>query len=116
MILMHEGHAYAGCWLEERTLEEPAIDDLQRIRKLAELEAITVLETTELASESSASLQDAERSAHPFLTTELPFRLALDVRRARISRIHPLPIAGDNGSEGTTPIAPNGTAGQQGTG
>ena len=94
LVLMHEGHAYAGCWLEDRTLEEPAIDDLQRIRKLAEVEAITVFETTSLASESPVTLQDGERNAQPHLTTTLPFRLALDIRRSRISRIHPLPIPG----------------------
>jgi very-short-patch-repair endonuclease len=94
LILVHEGHAYAGCWLEDRTLEEPAIDDLQRIRKLVEVEVLTVVETTALASETGGTLQESERNAKPHLTTNLPFRLALDVRRARISRIQPLPIAG----------------------
>jgi hypothetical protein len=45
-ILMHQGHAYSGCWLEERTLPEPCIDDLQHIRKLAADSLITVFETT----------------------------------------------------------------------
>ncbi|MGZ8899761.1 MAG: DUF4011 domain-containing protein, partial [Limisphaerales bacterium] len=90
MILIHENHAYAGCWLEDRTLEEPAIDDLQRIRKMVELEVLTVVETSGLASDSPGSLQDGERDAKPHLTTNLPFRLALDVRRARISRIQPV--------------------------
>src|SRR5688572_2774366 len=90
LILMHEGHAYAGCWLEDRTLEEPAIDDLQRIRKLVELEVLTVVETAGLSSESASTLEESERNAKPHLTTNLPFCLALDVRRARISRIRPI--------------------------
>ena len=90
VILMHEGHAYAGCWLEERTLEEPAIDDLQRIRKMVELEVLTVVETSRLGSEAAGAMHDGENDAKPHLTTELPFRLALDIRRARISRIQPL--------------------------
>lgn len=90
LILIHEGHAYAGCWLEDRTLEDPAIDDLQRIRKLVEVEVLTVVETTAFASELTGTLQECERNAKPHLTTSLPFRLALDVRRARISRIYPL--------------------------
>ncbi|HEX7861422.1 MAG TPA: DUF4011 domain-containing protein [Verrucomicrobiae bacterium] len=90
LILIHQGHTYTGCWLEDRTLEEPAIDDLQRIRKMVELEVLSVIETSRLASDSASSMQDGENDAKPHLTTALPFRLALDVRRARISRIQPL--------------------------
>lgn len=95
-IFIHEGHAYAGCWLEERTLPEPAGDDLQHIRKLCADELITVFETTSLASEAPGTLNDAEMQAGPHLHTELPFRLALDVQRSRLSRIHPLPIPGQS--------------------
>jgi hypothetical protein len=94
LVLMHEGHAYAGCWLEERTLPEPSIDDLQQIRKLSIDALITVFETTIVAGEDPGTLSDAERLARPHLETELPFRLALDIRRARIGRIRPLPIPG----------------------
>ena len=98
-ILMHEGHAYAGCWLEENSLPEPAGEDLQQIRKLAEDAHITVFETTILAGEAPGTLNDAEMLGRPHLQTSLPFRLALDVHRARLSRIHPLPIPGH------TPVA-----------
>lgn len=94
LLLMHQGHMYAGCWLEERTLPEPSIDDLQQIRKLAADALITVFETTIVTDEDPGNLSDAERLARPHLETELPFRIALDVRRSRIARIHPLPIAG----------------------
>jgi len=49
LVLMHEGHAYAGCWLEERTLPEPSSDDLQYIRKLATDELVTIFECTAAA-------------------------------------------------------------------
>jgi hypothetical protein len=93
-VLMHEGHAYAGCWLEEDSLPEPAGEDLQQIRKLSDDAFITVFETTILAGEAPGTLNDAEMLARPHLHTSLPFRLALDVHRARLSRIHPLPIPG----------------------
>src|SRR5688500_20153704 len=57
---------------------------------MVELEVLTVVETSGLASESPGMLQESEREAKPHLTTNLPFRLALDIRRARISRIQPL--------------------------
>jgi hypothetical protein len=113
-ILMHEGHAYGGCWLEEHTLPESASDDLQHLRKLATDSLITVFETTALASEMPGTLADAEFAAKAYLETPLPFRLALDVRRARLARIHPLPIPGQVSVE--TPVArgganPSGSAG-----
>ena len=100
-ILMHQGHAYAGCWLEERTLPEPCIDDLQHIRKLATDSLITVFETTLLTGESPSNLTDAERLAKPHLETQVPFRVALDVRSARQSKIRPLPIPGQAASVGS---------------
>lgn len=95
LVLIHEGHAYTGCWLEERTLPEPAIDDLQHVRKLATDSLITVFESTAVADERPGTLADAELLARAHLETEKPFRLALDVRRSRIARIHPLPLPGE---------------------
>ncbi len=102
LVLMHDGHAYAGCWLEARTFPEPAADGadvLQQIRKLEAEALITVFETTLVASESPGLLGDAERLACAHLHTEKPFRLALDVCRARIARIVPLPIPGQMAAE-----------------
>lgn len=97
LVLMHEGHAYAGCWLEERTFPDSAAegaDALQQCRKLETEHMITVFETTIVASEAPGQLGDAERLAREHLVTEKPFRLVLDVHRARIARIVPLPIPG----------------------
>lgn len=97
LVLMHEGHAYAGCWLEDRTFPDSAAegaDALQQCRKLETEHMITVFETTTVASEAPGQLGDAERLAREHLQTEKPFRLALDVHRARIARIVPLPIPG----------------------
>ena len=102
LVLIHEGHAYAGCWLEERTFSDAAADGtdaLQQIRKHETESLITVFETTLVAGESPGVLGDAERSARAHLHTEKPFRLALDAHRARISRIVPLPIPGQQAAE-----------------
>ena len=97
LVLMHESHAYAGCWLEERTLPEPSSDDLQHIRKLATEELVTVFECTVVTYATPGMLKDAELLAQPHLRGDKPFRLALDVRRARLARIHPLPIPNQPG-------------------
>ncbi len=106
LVLIHDGHAYAGCWLDHRTLAEPASDDLQHIRKLVEKSELTVFESTVVAGEQPGTLADAELLARPYLSTEQPFRLALDVRRSRIARIHPLPIPGENGAAPSSPAGP----------
>ena len=118
LVLVHEGHAYAGCWLEERTLAEAAGDDLQQIRKLATEDLIIVWETTAVTHEVPGTLKDAELLAQAHLTTERPFRLALDVRRARLARIHPLPSPAGPGAApaGATASAAPPPAGEAGLG
>ncbi len=95
-VLLHEGHAYAGCWLEDRSLAEPCTDDLQHVRKLESESLITVFEATALTHADPGTLRDAERAARGHLQTTLPFRLGLDVHRARSARIRPLPLPGQS--------------------
>ena len=104
LVLMHEGHSYAGCWLEERTLAETSSDDLQYIRKLATDELVTVFECTIVTNEAPGTLKDSELLARPHLKVDKPFRLALDIHRARLARIHPLPIPRQPG-ESAAPVA-----------
>ncbi len=106
LVLIHEGHAYAGCWLDERTLPEAAIDDLQLVRKLVDVEELTVFETSAVTHERPGTLDQAELLAQPHLAPGIPFRLALDVRRARIDCIRPLPIVGANASPTPAPASP----------
>lgn len=94
LILMHEGHAYAGCWLDESGFGEPCIDNLQQIRKWEKAEVLIVFETTILTHGDPTTLEDAEREAKAHLITEIPFKAALDIHGARIAKIHPLPIPG----------------------
>jgi hypothetical protein len=104
LLLMHEGHAYAGCWLEARTFPEPAAegaDALQQVRKHETESLLTVFETTLVASEAPGCWPMPSVRHVRHLQTEKPFRLALDVRRARIARIVPLPIAGQRAAETT---------------
>ncbi len=94
LVIMHQGHAYVGCWLEERTLPDSSEDDLQHIRKLTESNQITVFESTLVAGDKPGILDDAELVAREYLQTTKPFHLALDIKRSRIARIRPLPIPG----------------------
>ena len=94
LILLQKGHAYAGCWLVERTLPDAAIDDLQTIRKLVDLEELAVFETSAFAADESTTLEQAEQLARRHLAPGTPMRLALDIRRARANRVLPLALPG----------------------
>ena len=107
LVLLHEGHAYSGCWLEESTMPESAGDNLQQIRKLADEASITVFESTAVTAEAPGWLNDAELLARAHLETAVPFRLALDVRRSRIARIQPLPLPGQPAAV-ISPVNPSG--------
>ncbi len=106
LVLLHQGHAYAGCWLEDRTLPESTTDDLQTIRKLNQLNEITVFETTIVTQDQPNTLKEAEALAQPHLSPEIAFRLALDIKRARAARILPLPFAGEIVGK-ATPASPS---------
>ncbi|MEG0589748.1 DUF4011 domain-containing protein, partial [Aurantimicrobium sp.] len=100
-VFIQDGHAYAGCWLEEGSLPEPAGDDLQQVRKLEADDLITVFETTTVTNDQSSTLKDAEQLAEPYLRNEKSFRFALDVHASRSARISPLPVPGQ------VPIVPS---------
>ncbi len=114
LLFLHDGHAYAGCWLVERTLPQASSDDQQAIRKYVELEEIALIELTGLTHENPGSLPQAEALARPHLQAGAPFRLALDVKRARSSGIRPLSVPGQPSLAERDPStrpdpAPNGT-------
>lgn len=95
-IFMHDGHAYSGLWLEERSLPEPAGDSLQQVRKDVELQILCVFETTLVTNERPGTLSDARLLSDSHLNTQKEgiFRLALDIHASRSAKISPLPIAG----------------------
>ena len=93
-VFIHDDHAYSGCWLEKRSMPEPAGDDLQQVRKDVDLELITVFEATAVAGGNPGTLNDAELLAAPHLNMDGIFRLSFDVHAARSAKILPLPVPG----------------------
>jgi very-short-patch-repair endonuclease len=99
-LFLHEGHAYSGCWLEAGSLPLAAGDDLQQIRKLERDQLIVVFEAVTVTNSNPGRIDDAALLAKPYLETDLPFRLALDVHAARSAKILPLPIPGQAPADG----------------
>jgi Superfamily I DNA and RNA helicases and helicase subunits len=92
LIVVTEGHAFVGVWLEEDTFADVATDDLLRLRKRVELGQITLFETTLLTHEPAISYEHAVKEGAKHLENESAFRCVIDIRRARKTRIRPLPL------------------------
>ncbi len=92
LIIITNGHAFVGVWLAEETFADAATDDLLRLRKRVELGQISVFETTLLTSTPAVPFEQAMNVGLGHLQNEAAFRCMIDIRRARKSRIRPLPL------------------------
>lgn len=91
VIMIQSGHAYIGCHLTERYFSDVPMEDLQKIRKLVDLDEFIVIETTMVTGNATFSeAEAAARSSH--LNIDNEFYCAIDVIRARYSKIRPLPL------------------------
>jgi very-short-patch-repair endonuclease len=109
LVLVHEGHAYFGCWLDEKGLAAESIDDRSAIRKRSELGELVVLESTLLANAEPAPIDRAQAAGKAHLTSQKEFLFAVDVVRARKAGFRPLPNMGEPAAPPRLPDAPRGT-------
>ncbi|MBR5244384.1 MAG: DUF4011 domain-containing protein, partial [Thermoguttaceae bacterium] len=92
LIVLVSGHAFVGCHLKETTFLEAFDDDPQTLRKRAELDDLVVFETTLATDGSNATFSLAESSAKKRLENDENFIGVLDVKRARLEQIRPIPL------------------------
>ena len=93
VVMIHTGHAYIGCHLIDRYFPDSPTDDLQAIRKLVDLDEFLVLETTAATSDHGATFSEAEAIARKqHLNLDNDFSCAVDITRARLGGIRPLPL------------------------
>jgi len=93
VVMIHTGHAYIGCHLVDRYFPDIPMDDLQAIRKLVDLDEFLVLETTSMFAKQDATFSAAEATArNKHLNIDKDFQCAIDIARARLGGIRPLPL------------------------
>lgn len=94
IMILKEGHIFSGVWLEDLSFPEAVQDDPSIITKrLADgVNEIAVIETTLAVSGKNATFDDARNSAERALVGTEPIECIVDVHRARISGIFPLPM------------------------
>ena len=90
ILAILRGHAFVGCWLEERTFADPLIDDGAELRKRTNLGQTIFFDPTEGVS-GGASFDEAEATAQNHLEDLGNFVIGIDVHAARLDGV--LPIA-----------------------
>ncbi|HMP80278.1 MAG TPA: DUF4011 domain-containing protein, partial [Pirellulaceae bacterium] len=92
IVVMLDGHAFAGVWLVERTLNSVVDRDCSELRKAVVGGELVVFETT-LANRPARSFEQAVAAANTRIAEnrEHQFLGAIDVARAR--SVHILPLA-----------------------
>ncbi len=94
LLILQEGHIFAGVWLEEMTFPESVQDDASLLTKrLADgINELVVVECTALVAGKNMSFDDARRAAEQNLVGDDPIQCVIDVARTRYSGISPLPL------------------------
>ena len=92
LLIATEGHIFTGLWLEDRMFPECVQDDVSLIQKrlASGISEIAVVETTCLTSGKDLSFDQARAVGEQNLINQ-NFECVIDVHRARMSRITPLP-------------------------
>ena len=94
LLIFKKDHAFAGVWLEDLSFPESVQDDASLITKrLAEgINEVAVVECTLFVAGKHATFDDAQAAAEHSTTGTEPIEYIIDVNRARLSGISPLPL------------------------
>lgn len=93
ILLLKKEHIFVGAWLEKNTFTESVQDDISLVTKRYAdgLNEIVVFECTAAEAGKNCSFDDAVRIAKREMLDIGNFELVLDVTRARLSGVKPIP-------------------------
>ncbi len=94
IIVIIQGHAFAGAWLTEESFADAVNDDPSLLTKrMAEgINEIAIIEATCMNAGNKASFTEATSAAAKHLYNVKNFNVLIDVKRARYGGIRPLPL------------------------
>lgn len=94
LIVIMKGHAFAGCFLEDKTFPECVQDDVTGIKKraVAGIDEICLVECTAFTVGKNITFDEAVRLGVRHLENSSEFVLLLDVKRSRSDGIRPIPM------------------------
>ena len=94
LLIIKNEHIFAGLWLEDLSFSEAVQDDPALITKRLSdgINEIEIVECTAIVSGKNMSFDDASHAARQQLNGSEPLEYIIDVHRARVSGIRPLPL------------------------
>lgn len=92
VVVIIEGHCFAGAWLVEKTLGQVIERDCSEIRKAIAAKELITFETTLVTGRPPARFVDAVKTAAALTSVakEDAYQATIDIGRARMSQIRPL--------------------------
>ncbi|SEK25956.1 Part of AAA domain-containing protein [Sphingomonas palmae] len=95
LLVMTEGHAFVGVWLQPVEFAHLITDEAAAIRRRFDIDDLVLIETTLATHSPPASFSQAMAAARRQVDegSEAAFQMAIDVRRARIQKIRPLAVS-----------------------
>ena len=93
LVVVVEGHAFAGVWLTEEHPETPVIKDVTTLRKRCELGELALFDSSPAtkASPFSHASERARDMLEDAALRDAPLRFAVNVSACRGLGVHPLP-------------------------
>jgi very-short-patch-repair endonuclease len=100
ILVLTEGHAFVGVWLQPVEFGALVTDEAAALRRRFDLDDLVVFETTLATHNPPASFSQAMAAARRQIAedSDTRFEMAIDVRRARMQKIRPLGVVGSGGS------------------
>ncbi|MBA1146676.1 DUF3320 domain-containing protein [Ectothiorhodospiraceae bacterium WFHF3C12] len=107
IIVFTRGHSFVGCWLQDEQFSSVTVDDVTSLRKRIQLKEALFFETTFVTQEPRPKFKFAMKHAGEALAEENDeqFELAIDVHRARMQRIRPIPTGREPEPKASEPVA-----------
>lgn len=96
LIILIDGHAYLGIWLDDENYPSVLIEDKAYIENKVKNNEIILVETTYITSKANPTFEEAINAGKHNLNNKSKTFYALDIRSARASQIKPLPITSDD--------------------
>ncbi len=96
MVVLTQGHAFTGIWLQPVEFTNLVTDEAAALRRRIDIKDLLVFETTLVTQPNPPSFSQAEKVAARLLAEDAPqpFLMAIDLRRARMQKIRPLALLG----------------------
>lgn len=93
LVIVITGHAFCGCWLEEQTFDDCAVDDISALTKRTAdgMDMLCLIECTDYTAGKNTDFDHAEKHANDHLIDPSAFNVAIDITRCRGNGIRPMP-------------------------